>query len=253
MASSFRTLALIRRLYALGTFLQSRFKFLLFVLCRKLTSWLMTVRTTTRRLGYCKDVVVSRKPNSLGPKRPTIAASAFPASSSSDSSQLLQASVSRASIRLLSPDVGRFTSTLGRNSRQDYYAPESGTVTPEPGDCQIDMAQNISQMPLLPLRVASPQDDIALPIHQAQSQTDLTRAIPMDPTGISRYERHSPISRDKKITVIERLTTVFPHFQGQGVDLDRSFGIWTSATHPEGALYFYNPERVCPSFIDKWL
>jgi hypothetical protein len=62
MASSLRILALIRRLYALGTFLQSRFKFLLFVLCRKLTGWLTTVRATTRRLGYCKDVVVSRKP-----------------------------------------------------------------------------------------------------------------------------------------------------------------------------------------------
>ena len=61
MSSFLRHLALIRRLYALGTFLRSRLKFLLCILCRKLTSWLMTVRATTRRLGYSEDVVASRK------------------------------------------------------------------------------------------------------------------------------------------------------------------------------------------------
>jgi hypothetical protein len=163
MASSLRTLAFIRRLYALGNFLHGRFKCLLFVLCRKLISWLMTVRLATvsarRRLGHCKDVVVSRKPKSAQPswtrdgpppassldsKRPTIAPSAVPASSSN------QPSLSRASIRFISPDVGRFTSTLAINSRQGYLSPEStsrnsGTATPElTGDCRIDI------IPLIP-------------------------------------------------------------------------------------------------------
>lgn len=116
MASLLRALAFIRRIYALGRFLRCRFKCLLFILCRKLTSWLATVpasvAVTRRRLWYYKDVVVSRKPRSAQPswiqdypplasfpdlKGSTTAASALPVSSSS---QPLQASISRASIRV---------------------------------------------------------------------------------------------------------------------------------------------------------
>lgn len=65
MASFLRPLALIRRLYVLGTFLRSRLKSLLFVLYLKLIRWLTAVRVTTlvttRRLGNSKDVVVSRR------------------------------------------------------------------------------------------------------------------------------------------------------------------------------------------------
>ena len=65
MASFLRPLALIRRLYVLGTFLRSRVKSLLFVRYLKLIRWLTAVRVTTlvttRRLGNSKDVVVSRR------------------------------------------------------------------------------------------------------------------------------------------------------------------------------------------------
>lgn len=116
MATLLRALALIRRIYTLGSFLRCRFKSLLFILCRKLTSWLATVpaslAVTRRRLSYYKDIVVSRKPRPSQPSctrdyaplasfpGPTTAASTLPVSSSS---QLLQASISRASIRVLSP------------------------------------------------------------------------------------------------------------------------------------------------------
>ena len=166
MATLLRALALIRRIYALGSFLRCSFKCLLFILCRKLTSWLAGVPAslamTRRRLWYYKDVVVSRKPRSYQPswtldyaplvgfpdsKGPTTAASTLPVSSSS---QLLQASVSRASIRVLSPDVGRCTSVVAISSHQDYSMPEStsqnsGAMTPEStGDLQIDV------IPLMP-------------------------------------------------------------------------------------------------------
>lgn len=201
----------------------------------------MTVRLATvsarRRLGHCKDVVVSRKPKSAQPswtrdgpppassldsKRPTIAPSAVPASSSNQPS--------------LSPI----------NSRQGYLSPEStsrnsGTATPElTGDCRIDI------IPLIPVGVGSPQENVA-PICQSQTNISPSQiAFPMDPTGISRYERHCPISRDNKITVIQPSTIMFPRFQELGVtgqgDLDGNFG-WMPATHPEGALYFYDQKR----------
>ncbi|KAN0131017.1 hypothetical protein V8E53_011150 [Lactarius tabidus] len=193
--------------------------------------------TARRRLGYCKDAVVSRRPNSLDSKRPTIAASAVPASSSN---QLLQASTSRASIRLLSPDVGRFTSTL--DSRQGYLSPEStsrnsGMVTPEPtGDF-------LSALLIRLVGAEPPQENVA-PVHQSQTNLPHNQiAFPMDPTGISRYERHCPISRDNKITAIQPLTIVFPHFQEPGVSNQGDLDGWMSATHPEGALYFYDQKR----------
>ena len=35
-----------------------------------------------------------------------------------------------------------------------------------------------------------------------------------------------------------------PDVSTQG-DLNGSLGTWTPATHPEGALYFYDQKRVC--------
>ena len=102
-------LAVIRRLYALGSFLGSRLKFLLFVVSRicsrKITTWLTTTRTSTCRSSYWRGFVDSQKlksaqpsctldypplASSLGSTGPAVAASSLPASSS-------QLSVSRTS------------------------------------------------------------------------------------------------------------------------------------------------------------
>ena len=127
MAFLLLALAIIRRLYALGTLLESRFKCLslLFksVLCRKLTS--------TCRLWYRRGPVVSKQPRpaqsfctqenlppvgSLNFGGPA-AASSVPTQSSRRSS-----STSRAPTQILIPlvDVGHSTPTLSPNSRQGY-------------------------------------------------------------------------------------------------------------------------------------
>jgi len=97
--------------------------------------------------------------------------------------------------------------------------------------------------------VGSPQEGVSQPTHLAPSQTNpkpprTQTAFPMVPGKVSRYERHGSISRDMKITEIQPLTTTFPHFQEPDPsDKDGCFGTWMLATHPEGALYFYDQER----------
>lgn len=117
---------------------------------------------------------------------------------------------------------GRFTSSLAATSRQDHYTPEStsqnsGKVTPErPGECQIDMIPLIhgdldgesdgekSRPEILTtflVGAGSSQEGVSKPIHHALSQTNTDPppvqiafpTFPMDPEGVSRYMRHSPM------------------------------------------------------------
>jgi len=63
---------------------------------------------------------------------------------------------------------------------------------------------------------------------------------------IPRYTKNIKIPREEKRFGLEPLTTTFPYFPESNVfDLGhrRDCGPWIPATHPDGALYFYDPER----------
>ncbi|KAH8984591.1 hypothetical protein EDB92DRAFT_1885927 [Lactarius akahatsu] len=253
MGSLLCTLTVIRRLYTLGTFLKSRFTSLglLFALCRKLI-----IKLTTCRLWYCRGPVVTQKPKSAqsctqehpdGPLnlRGPAVASSVPASSSRSGHRTM----SRALFRSLTPNVGRSTPTPPI-SDEGYSlsvlpstSQNSGTITPEPpegmpllGHYQIDVTSGISS--------GSLQEGT---LHLTPSHTPYQIAFPMNPGDTSRYQRHIMISRDRILGVIEPLTMTFPHSSQPGVpnqgSLNGSLGSWTPATHPEGALYFYDEKR----------
>ncbi|KAI9433292.1 hypothetical protein H4582DRAFT_1988220 [Lactarius indigo] len=250
MGSLAVNLAVIRRLYALGMFLKSRLTSLglLFALFRKLITKLATCR-----LWYCRGPVVSRKPKSTHPctrklpldgplnsRAPAAAASFVPAPLGRSSPRAM----SRALIRSLTPNVGRSTPTPPINSNEGYSLSvlsstfqNSGTITPEPpegmpllGHWPIDITSGTSSV-----GAGSLQEGVS---HLAPSHTPDQLAFPMNPSDISRYKRHIMISRDRILGVIEPLTMTFP----QGF-LNWSPGSWTPATHPEGALYFYDEKR----------
>jgi len=64
---------------------------------------------------------------------------------------------------------------------------------------------------------------------------------------VPRYSKDITISRDQKPYDIHPLTTLFPYFPDTGVPDnvpgEQDCTPWLPATHPDGALYFYDPER----------
>ncbi|KAH9008526.1 hypothetical protein EDB84DRAFT_1446899 [Lactarius hengduanensis] len=76
----------------------------------------------------------------------------------------------------------------------------------------------------------SPQEGVPQPTHQAP----FTQGIEQSCSYVTAR------SRDIILEVIPPLTTSFPYPQE---NQDGRFGTWTPATHPEGALYFYDEER----------
>ena len=226
-----RALAVIRRLYALGTFLGSRFKYLYslfkFALCRKLTSTC---------LWYRRGPVVSQQPKpaqssctwdnpppacSLNFGVPAAAASPVPTPPGSSRSDLHPASTSNATTQIhipdTTPDVGHSILTSSTNRRQGYSASVPAPTTfqvdtipvshnPSDGipllDRRIDMTPTIPgefdggkadlAIPLISC-AASPQESVLSPIHLALPHTTLRfpTAFPITPEDISRYMRHS--------------------------------------------------------------
>ncbi|KAF8269751.1 hypothetical protein EI94DRAFT_1699331 [Lactarius quietus] len=257
MASSPRTLSMIHMLHSLGSFLWRRFKSLgfklLFALCRKLAS-----TAISRCLWYCGNPAVSRKTKSAHSSC-TIKCTTLDPSldlrghAAAASSVPTSRQVSRAPIGFPA-DAGHSTPTPSVTSRQGYSAlfpvptfQSSGTVTPELGenirllDRRIDMPSPIPGL----VDTGFPQEGLLEPPHLVPSHTNLVQhktTFPITSGDILRYSRHSTISRDLMLEVIKPLTITFPHPQ-ESVGLYGSFGAWTPATHPEGALYFYDKER----------
>jgi hypothetical protein len=72
---------------------------------------------------------------------------------------------------------------------------------------------------------------------------------------ISRYAKVATIPRVETVYDVKPLTTEFPYFHepnGSEQDsLQKDCSPWIPATHPDGALYFYDEERVRVSMITQ--
>ncbi|KAH9011516.1 hypothetical protein EDB83DRAFT_2448163 [Lactarius deliciosus] len=241
MAPLLFVLTVIRRLYALGTFLGSHLKHLglLFALCRKLTS--------TYRLRYCRGPVAPQK------SKPVQSSSeCLPLDSSFKSGDLAAApscvsapssrSYHQASIQSLTPGIGpshqSFSLSASASTFQDSVTIASGL----PDDIPL-LDQRRRQETRIDVSVDA-GSHVGAPHPAAPSETPDQISFPMNPWDTLRYERFDPISRSSLVDEIKPLTITFPHSPepdvlGQGSLVSS----WTPAAHPEGALYFYDEKR----------